>query len=112
MNWQDCEPFVSALVALDLSHADTETIEVFWRIWQAASGYGAQEVWESMRAGAVVASQKAVLGVPADVLEKARRLQALALDESAAPQERENAWSAFSKIWQEYKNQLPPDFGL
>lgn len=110
MNWQDCEPFVDTLVALGLSTADEPSIEVFWRIWQAAAGHGAQEVWESTRAGEVVASRKVVLGVPADVLEKARRLQALAMDESAAPQERENAWTAFAKIWKEHK--LPGDFGL
>ena len=111
MNWQDSESFVSTLVALGFSDADEEDIERYWRIWQAGSGYGAQEVWERTRSGgAQVSASKVVLGVPADVVEKARRLQALAMDESAAPQERENAWKAFEKIWQEHH--LPADFGL
>jgi len=103
---------VNTIVAQGLSESTEEDIERFWRIWQAAAGYGAQETWESVRANGAPpgTSRKVVLGVPEDVLEKARRLQALAMDEAAAPQERENAWTAFSKIWKEHK--LPGDFGL
>lgn len=45
-----------------------------------------------------------------EILEKARRLQALAMDKAAADNERSNAWGQFGKLWDKYK--LPSDFGL
>ena len=44
-----------------------------------------------------------------EVLERARKLQALALG-STSPGERENAWTAFGKLWDEYN--LPNDLGM
>ena len=110
MNWRDCKPFVDTLVAQGLVAVGEDDVELYWRIWQAGAGYGAQETWENVRSNGSPTASRAVLGVPQGVLEKARKLQALAMSESAAPQERENAWAAFSKIWKEYE--LPPEFGL
>ena len=47
---------------------------------------------------------------PDAVLEKARRLQALAMDKAAADNERRIAWAEFGKIWRRYH--LPPELGL
>lgn len=47
---------------------------------------------------------------PLDVVEKARRLQALAMDRAAAPGERTNAWAQFQKLWEQYS--LPNDLGF
>jgi len=97
---------MKALIDRNQHNLPEERIEMLWLFWQdgiaLASALTAQHP--------AVAEREEVLDVPADVVEKARRLQALAMDEAAAPQERENAWAAFSKIWQEHK--LPGDFGL
>lgn len=44
------------------------------------------------------------------IIERARRLQALAMNKGAAANERENAWQAFEKLWKTYN--LPPNLGL
>jgi len=45
-----------------------------------------------------------------EVLERARRLQALATDKSATEGERRNAWESFTKLWKQYR--LPNDIGI
>jgi hypothetical protein len=45
-----------------------------------------------------------------EVLERARRLQALAIDKGAAEGERHNAWAEFEKLWKKYR--LPTDIGI
>jgi len=47
---------------------------------------------------------------PPDVVVKARKLQALAMDRAAGPGERENAWAQFSKLWEKYA--FPNDLGF
>jgi hypothetical protein len=44
-----------------------------------------------------------------EVLERARKLQALAMGSTSAG-ERDNAWAAFGKLWEEYV--LPNDLGM
>jgi len=109
VNWYDCEPFVNALAVQGLldDEVPEQLVEKCWRIWISGMAFALQEVEEK---GSVEVPPEPALDVPPDVVEKARRLQALAMDEAAAPQERENAWSAFAKIWKEYR--LPPEFGL
>lgn len=46
----------------------------------------------------------------AEILERARRLQALAVDKGAAEGERHNAWTEFEKLWKKYR--LPNDIGI
>jgi len=43
-------------------------------------------------------------------VDKARALQALAMDKAAADGERRNAWEAFGKLWKQYD--LPAELGL
>lgn len=45
-----------------------------------------------------------------EILERARALQALAIDKGAAEGERRNAWEQFGKLWTKYN--LPDDIGL
>jgi hypothetical protein len=46
----------------------------------------------------------------AEILEKAQKLQALAMDKAAGEGERANAWTQFEKLWKKYE--LPPELGL
>jgi hypothetical protein len=45
-----------------------------------------------------------------EVLDRARKLQALATDKGATEGERRNAWEQFGKLWAKYE--LPNDIGL
>jgi hypothetical protein len=46
----------------------------------------------------------------AEIVERARALQALAINKAAGEGERANAWEAFEKLWKRYD--LPPELGL
>jgi hypothetical protein len=45
-----------------------------------------------------------------EIVARARKLQALAMDKAAGEGERRNAWEAFEKLWKKYD--LPPELGL
>lgn len=45
-----------------------------------------------------------------EIVERARALQALAMDKSATDGERRNAWTQFEKLWKRYD--LPAELGL
>lgn len=47
---------------------------------------------------------------PPEVLDRARKLQALAIDKGATEGERRNAWDQFGKLWGKYE--IPTDIGL
>ena len=46
----------------------------------------------------------------AEIVERARALQALAMDKAAAEGERTNAWTEFGKLWEKYE--LPVELGM
>ena len=45
-----------------------------------------------------------------EIVTRARRLQALAMDPRTPAKEQDNAWAAFEKLWAKY--QLPEDLGI
>ena len=50
------------------------------------------------------------MGPTPDVVDRARKLQALAMDKAAGEGERANAWAQFGKLWNKYE--LPAELGL
>ena len=109
MNWREDEAFVAALVEhryvarrdgeLELVLAPL-VYDYMHNLWLDGIAYATPEPEEGAEP----------LEPTPHVIERARRLQALAMDGAAAPQERLNAWLAFEKIWKRYK--LPVDFGI
>lgn len=45
-----------------------------------------------------------------DIVDRARKLQSLAMDKAAGEGERANAWTQFGKLWNKYE--LPAELGL
>lgn len=113
-NWQEDEAFVQALERR--GHVE-RTEDGRFELYLADRIYFFMyEAWTDARALAAPAPEEDDTApverlVPTDaIIEKARRLQALALDTAAAPGERDNAWRQFEKLWKRYE--FPVNFGV
>ena len=110
MSWKNDEAFVEALSKrryvgrsadgkLDLYLSDGLYLYMF-ELWADGIAHASPE---ELNGGSRIAPTEAVL-------EKARRLQALALDRTTTPEERQAAWLQFEKMWKRYE--LPVNFGI
>jgi hypothetical protein len=84
-----------------------------WALEDKPTAWGEVEVAlkcrHHRRDAATVVVDNRIMPTP-EIVGRARRLQALALDPGATPNEQDNAWAAFQKLWEKYK--LPEDLGI